>query len=578
MKKSIFYITIAASMLCAVACNDDFLERYPKSDVSPETFFKTSAELETYCRSFYSVLPSAEGMITDVCQADDIASTTVPTEFTGLRTTPGSGGGWDWSALRNINFFLENSWRCEDVTARQTYDGVARFWRAYFYFTMMQRFGDLPWYDKVIGQHDTEALMKGRDSRTFIYDKVIEDLDYAIENAPSAVDPCTVSKYTAMALKSRVGLFEGTFRKYRGYDGWQECLTDCTDAAERLMKSGVYHVHTSTASKAYGEMFLADTPFNEFILAKTYNSKLSRNHYLNLHIQGASNGHPSMPRDAFLSYLCKDGTRYTDRAGYAKEDFYQSTQNRDPRLSQTIRTQNYTYPEQSEVLQPDFNSTTTGYQIAKYVTDVTTVNGTNAIPYMRYSEVLLNLAEAKAELGTIQQADINKTINQLRGRVGMPDLVLTEANSHPDPYLAGLYTNLPAGGNQGLLLEIRRERRVELFMEGLRYYDIVRWKEGQKFTKPSRGMYIAGEGFIDFDHDGTNDLCIYSGTEPKHEGKCQYTNIASLKLSDGKSGEIIVNANIRRVWSEEKDYLYPLPLEDLQLNKNLTQNYGWDEQ
>lgn len=577
MKRYITNILIAASVLLAASCNDDFLERYPKSSVSQETFFTTASELETYCRSFYSMLPGAEDMVTNVCQADDIATTTVPTEFTGLRTTPGSGGGWTWTGLRNINFFLENSYRCEDVSVRRTYDGVARFWRAYFYFTMMQRFGDLPWYDKVIGQHDTEALMKPRDSRSFIYEKIIEDLDYAIEYAPSTVDPCTISKYTAMALKSRVGLFEGTFRKYRNYEGWKECLEDCVDASDRLMKSGVYHVHTSTKNSAYGEMFLVDTPYNEFILAKTYNGKLSRNHYLNLHIQGSSNSHPSMPRDAFLSYLCTDGTPYTSKSGYATESFYESTQNRDPRLSQTIRTQNYSYPGQSEKLQPDFNATTTGYQLSKYVTNVTTVNGTNAIPYIRYSEVLLNFAEAKAELGTIQQTDINRSIKLLRDRVGMPNLEITYANSHPDPYLAGLYLNLPAGGNQGLLLEIRRERRVELYLEGLRYYDIVRWKEGQKFTKPSNGMYIAGEGFIDFDNDGVNDLCIYSGSEPAHVGSCQYVNIASLTLSNGKSGEIIVNANIRRTWSEEKDYLYPLPLEDLQLNKNLVQNYGWDE-
>ena len=577
MKRYISNIFIAASLLLVTSCNDYFLERYPKSEVSQETFFTNASELETYCRSFYSALPGAESVATAVCQGDDIASTTVPTEFTGLRTTPGSGGGWDWVALRNINFFLENSYRCDDASVRKMYDGVARFWRAYFYFTMMQRFGDLPWYDKVIGQHDVEALTKPRDSRSLIYEKIIEDLDYAIENAPSAVDPCTISRYTAMALKSRVGLFEGTFRKYRDYEGWKECLEDCVDASERLMKSGVYHVHTSTKNSAYGEMFLVDVPFNEFILAKTYNASLSRNHYLNLHIQGASNGHPSMPRDAFLSYLCADGTRYTDKAGYETEDFYNSTQNRDPRLSQTIRTQNYTYPNQTEKLQPDFNSTTTGYQLSKYVTNVTTVNGTNAFPYMRYSEVLLNLAEAKAELGSIQQSDIDRTIKLLRDRVGMPNLDIAYANTHPDPYLAGLYTNLPAGGNQGLILEIRRERRVELYLEGLRYYDIVRWKEGQKFTKPSRGMYIAGEGYIDFDHDGTNDLCIYSGSEPAHVGKCQYANIGSLTLSNGNSGEIIVNADIRRTWSEERDYLYPLPLEDLQLNTNLKQNYGWDE-
>lgn len=576
MKRIINNIFIAASVIVMSSCNSGFLDRYPLSNVSPETYFTNANELETYCRSFFSILPGAEAMVTDICQGDDIVSTTVPKEFSGLRTTPGNGGGWSWEALRNINFFLENSGRCDDNVARQTYDGVARFWRAYFYFTKVQRFGDVPWYDKVVGQHDEEALMKPRDSRMYIYEKIVEDLDYAIEHAPTAADPCEITKWTALALKSRVCLFEGTFRKYRGLEGWEQCLEDCVSASETMIRTSPYNVHKSTKDKAYGEMFISDEPSNEFILAKTYNASLNKNHYLNLHIQGASNGHPSMPRDAFLSYLCDDGTRYTDRTGYASETFYESTQKRDPRLSQTIRTQNYTYPGQSDKLQPEFSNTTTGYQISKYVTNVTTINGTNAIPYMRYSEVLLNLAEAKAELGTIRQSDIDNTIKLLRDRVGMPNLNLANANSHPDAYLASLYPNVPAGNNQGVILEIRRERRVELFMEGLRYYDIVRWKEGQKFTKVPRGMYIPGECEMDFDNDGTADLVIYSGSEPSHTGKCQYVNISSLSLSGGTSGEILVNSNISRVWYEDRDYFYPLPLEDLQLNTNLEQNPGWE--
>src|SRR5690606_17675126 len=102
----------------------------------------------------------------------------------------------------------------------------------------------------------------------------------------------------------------------------------------------------------------------------------------------------------------------------------------------------------------------------------------------RYAEVLLNYAEAKAELGTITQTDIDKSIKLLRDRVGMPNLNLAFANSNPDPYLIGEYPNATKGANHGAILEIRRERRIELVKEGLRYNDLMRWKEGARLAKP----------------------------------------------------------------------------------------------
>ena len=578
-------IAFAAAAVFAISCNDDYLERYPLSDLSPENYFTNESELATYCNRFYTdnLGDIVTSITSPVDQGNDIATNTVPTEYqSNLRYTPGSGGGWSWSSLRSINFFLEHSSNCDDAVARRTYDGVARFWRAYFYFERMKRFGEVPWYDQVIEQDDTELLMKPRDSRDLVYNNIIADLDYAIEYAPSTKDACTVSRWTAMLLKTRVCLFEGTYRKYRGMAGWEDMLEECAETADEMMRTSGYTIYTDPKSdRPYADMFLSSTPCSEFILARTYNNDLNVNHYLNLHIQGPSQTHPSMTRSLFLSYLCSDGSRYTEKPGYATEDFYTSTQNRDPRLSQSIRTQDYKYPGSNTKLKPIFSDTETCYQISKYVTAATTVNGDNCLPYMRYAEVLLNFAEAKAELGTITQEDVDRSIKLLRDRVGMPNMNLADALANPDPFLEKQYKNV-SGDYRGAILEVRRERRVELFLEGFRYYDIVRWKEGWLFTEKCHGAYIEVPGKYDIDGNGSIDVVFYSGTKPtdvKDDGTVEFINIAGrFTLTDGLSGEIIANPNISRSWDEERDYLYPIPLEDLRLNPNLVQNPKWERE
>ena len=578
-------IAFAAAAVFAISCNDDYLERYPLSDLAPENYFTNESELATYCNRFYTdnLGDIVTSITSPVDQGDDIATNTVPTEYqSNLRYTPGSGGGWSWSSLRSINFFLEHSSNCDDAVARRTYDGVARFWRAYFYFERMKRFGDVPWYDQVIEQNDTELLMKPRDSRDLVYANIIADLDYAIKYAPETKDACTVSRWTAMLLKTRVCLFEGTYRKYRGMDGWEDMLEDWAETADEMMRTSGYSIYTDPESdQPYADMFLSSTPCSEFILARTYNNDLNVNHYLNLHIQGPSQTHPSMTRSLFLSYLCSDGTRYTDKPGYQTEDFYTSTQDRDPRLSQSIRTQKYKYPGSNTVLKPIFSDTETCYQISKYVTAATTVNGDNCLPYMRYAEVLLNFAEAKAELGIITQDDADRSINLLRDRVKMPHLNIADANARPDDFLAKQYRNV-SGDCKGAILEVRRERRVELFLEGFRFYDIVRWKEGWLFTEKCRGAYIKVPGKYDIDGNGSIDVVFYSETKPtdvKDDGTVEFINIAGrFTLSEGLEGEIIANPNINRSWDEERDYLYPIPLEDLRLNPYLVQNPKWERE
>lgn len=566
-------------MLSISACNDDFLERYPLSELAPENYFLTASELRNYTNNFYGVLPDALAIhYNNPSQADDEARNTLASEIQGTRETPSSGGGWDWSRLRQINFYLENSHKSTDEAARLEYDGVARFFRAYFYFNKIVRFGDVPWYDSVL-EIDDEGLFKARDSRKFIFEKIIEDLDYAIEHCSSEKSGQLITKWTAMAFKSRMALFEGTFRKYHDLGDWENVLNESVTAAEELMNSGTYQIYMSDFDKAYHELFVAENAItSEMILSRQYDATIPFVHSANFYILSASYGRPGMQKSLVNSYLMKDGSRFTDKPGYKTMQFYEETQNRDPRLAQTIRTPGYKRIGRNETSVPDFSTSVTGYQYSKYILspEFDAGQSTNDMPIIRYAEVLLNFAEAKAELGTLTQADIDRSIRLIRERVDMPNLDMSNANANPDQFLISQYKNVESGQNQGVILEIRRERRIELVKEGQRYNDLMRWKEGARLEKPFYGMYFPGAGEYDLDKDGKIDLIIYTGAEPQRKQGVQYQKLGELVLENGSNGGRIVNLpDIIKKWQENKDYLYPIPTQELQLNKNLKQNPGW---
>lgn len=579
MKRRYIYL-LTALLIGLSSCNDSYLERYPLSELAPENYFLTAAELENYTNAFYTELPDALAIHYNAPnQADDEARNTLAAEIQGTRETPSSGSGWNWTELRQINFYLANSHKCTDEAARLQYDGVARFFRAYFYFDKLVRFGDVPWYDTVL-EMDDEKLKQPRDSRKVVFAKMLEDLDFAIENCSETKSGQRITKWTALAYKSRMCLFEGTFRKYHGLGDWEEILQEGVKASEELMSSGIYSIHKSTADKSYQELFIAeDALTSEVILSRQYSAAIPFVHSANFYILSASYGRPGMEKSVVESYLMKDGTRFTDISNYQTMQFYQEMQNRDPRLGQTIRIPGYKRIDRDEVSVPDFATSVTGYQYIKYILapNFDAGQSTNDMPIIRYAEVLLNYAEAKAELGNITQNDIDKSIKLLRDRVDMPNLNLQVANSNPDPYLLSQYPNVIRSTSLGVLLEIRRERRIELIKEGLRYRDLLRWKEGARLAKPFYGMYFPGAGEYDLDQNGSIDLVIYEGTAPTRRPGVQYQKLGELVLENGNSGGRIINLpDIIKKWDESRDYLYAIPTQELQLNRNLTQNPGWE--
>ncbi len=578
MKKNI--ILIIATVLALASCD---LNKAPLASLSPDSYFSNASELDAFANNFYSDLP---GTSVYEEESDMIIKMGLTNEMRGARTVPGSGGGWSWGSLRNYNTLIDFSVNCKDENVRNEYVAVARFFRAYFYLEKVKRFGDVPWYDTQLGSAD-EALYKPRDSRELVMSHVVEDLDFAIEHLPTQHSLYKVTKWTAMALKTRACLFEGTFRKYHNISleghTWQWYLEQAAAAGEEFIATSGYSIYTGS-SQPYRDLFASTNAIEtEIILARDYDLSLNVKHNGTYYTLG-NYGNPGMTRKMFCTYLMADGTRFTDKEGWQTMSFVDETKNRDPRLGQSIRIPGYKRIASDKTEAPSLADSETGYQPTKYMQGVdlgVDLYGAsyNDLPLFRTAEVILNFAEAKAELGTLTQADLDKSIRLLRDRVGMPNINLAEANANPDPYLQAEETGYPnvTGPNAGVILEIRRERTVELFDENFRYYDLMRWKNGQAFKHQNLGLYFPGPGSYDLDGDGVIDHALYEGTAPT--GLPATTILRKIGtdifLTGGNSGYVLTNPTDPGSWNESRDYYYPIPTDELSLNENLVQNPGW---
>lgn len=589
MKKkysTIKLVSLFVGSILTVSCNDSFLDRYPIAEISPENSFKTADDLRLYTNGFYEQLPSIRNIIDADLKTDNVLYSSIPDEQRSheriLPSETGSGG-WDWEDLREINLFFDNYQRCTDEAGRDKYEGVARFFRAWFYFDKVKRFGDVPWYETVIQTGDIDLLYKARDSREFVVGKIIQDLEIAVDKLGDERASDQVTRWTALALLSRVCLYEGTFRKYHtelGIQGSDTLLQKAYEAAGRVMDESGYTLYsTGNPDTDYRDLFASTLKEDEVILGRRYSLTLNQMHNVNYYLTSRTQRDIGLTKDLVDSYLQLNGMPFTSKTGYATMEFYDEMQSRDRRLAQTIRSLGYQRIGGTATLLPDFAATMTGYQLCKFLSDETQ-DGDGAsyqdVAFIRYAEVLLNYAEAKAELGIITQDDIDRTIRLIRSRVSMPNLDMTSANQSPDAVLAALYPNV-SGSNQGIILEIRRERRIELVMEGFRWDDLVRWKAGKLLEPHFIGMYFPSLGEFDLDGDGAPDLMLYTGTAPSTTAAQSVEIGGVLQLTDGDHGNLIGFKDNTKQFDESRDYLYPLPTGDLLLNENLVQNPNWDK-
>lgn len=616
MKK---YIVLLATAIIGLTACDDILDRFPKDKMTPETYFKSETELQLFTNSLYNNLLPKEPYNE---QSDHYIKTTPSDVIKGgsNRIVPRSGSGWSWGDLRKLNLalaYMETN--CEDQVAKDQYAAVCRFFRAYIYFDKVKRFGDVPWIDHEIQSDDSLTLYAPRDSRELVMQNMIKDVDFACEHLPSAYPTglhFRVTKWAAYALKAQFCLFEGTFRKYHpdyatlnkgnwdtsDWKDWKWYLEQSAEAANVIMTQSPHKLYTTGHPELDYAVLFSEYEANndEFILAINFDNSLEQWHNATAMALMNSQGRISMTRKLACSYLMKDGTRFTDKQGWETMQFSDEVKDRDPRMAQTIRIpKHYRLVEKSKVYSYSQNAlgvdpgiTLTGYHTAKWLMPEGNASNDkfdrsyNDMPVYRLAEVYLNYAEAKAELGTLTQADLDMSINKIRKRVGMPDMDMAQANANPDPFLSSEkwgYTNV-SGANKGVILEIRRERAVELAQESFRYTDLIRWKCGKCLEQPIYGVYFPGKGPFDLDGDGKMDVVFYSSSDiapDKNTATYIFKLGTDINLSEGEKGYVEPYKAFTDIgdikFDESRDYFYPIPIDDRSLNHKLVQNPGWND-
>lgn len=597
MKKNIL-ITSLLVISSLTAC-EDFLDRYPETDISKENFFNSKEDMDTYIYGLYD-FPNTEIYVGD--QATDNSATTGSTEIKNMMTGSPSAAtlnfGWDWGKLRDVNFFLENFRKAalseEDLNH---YEGLARFFRAKFYMEKVKRYSDVPWYDKVLTNNDPD-LFKARDPRATVVEKIFEDYAFAAEHVKESSLSGAVNKYVVLSYMARHALYEGTFRKYHSELQLQSTANSfiemARDAAAEIMSDGGYSIHTTgNEFSDYGSLFTSSnlTSNPEIILA-TVNENNVRNSGWWGYTFGNYEVNPG--RDMLQTYLMDNGSFYTDIAGYQTNLFVEEFEDRDPRLYQTYAFPGWelintsTYAQGGGIYIQQLAKNFSGYhQIKGFVnnTDQVVMNNVD-VPVLRYAEVLLTYAEARAELAQLTAGDLDATINVLRDRAGMPHLTM---NPTVDVVQQARYPNIAAATSQWKeLLEIRRERRVELAFEGFRFDDLMRWEAGKLIEKEVEGIYFPGLGYYDMTGDGVNDIKIIANTESipavKETNSLGVDLIyyraglpgsdASIYLTSGSSGTLVTDED-RGIFMNPKYYYRPVPQSQVILNPNLDQIFGW---
>jgi hypothetical protein len=448
-------------------------------------YWKDENSVRAYGWEFYNMFPgfgNASGTNGDF-YFTTFTDDQCPSSFTQYpQTTPATNGDWSFTYVRKANIMLE---RIDEVAmsdeAKNHWRAIARFFRALQYFRLVQTFGDVPWFSHSMELTDSAGIYKPRDPRKMIMDSVMNDINYAIDNLRAADQTNTIVKDVALALKSRICLYEGTYRRYHkelGLPDADKFLTDAKNASQALMDKSY------TLGVSYQNIYNADNLAGnkEVILYKRYEpTYLMHSTIAYLYSSSAISG---LSKAAVESYLCSDGKPITLSSQYmGDDDLNKILANRDKRLRLSIDT---TYLYYLGHTKSGFTATT-GYRVTKFLPDTNALKsaptgiGTNITdaPLFYLSEIYLNYIEAAAELDrlglyTLTQADLDKTINKLRARADVAPMKLTgkQDPGFTDPKLD------PDADVTSLVWEIRRERRVELMMDGFRYQDLMRWKRG----------------------------------------------------------------------------------------------------
>ncbi len=539
MKKLLYIIVVPVFILGG--CNDDFMERYPLDAISDATYWKSASEIKMYANQFYEDLYPPLSYQNDF-KTDDMAPTNRNTYVWGESVVPSSGGGWgksDWTKIRSCNYALSRIAALEKTNEVLMYEGEIRFFKSFFYFNKLKMFGDVPWLDRDL-QTNSDELFQARTSRTEVVQNIVDDLDFAILHLPEQSPDDRLNKYAAYALKAEICLYEGTFIKYHGLSGdYESLLRASVVASEAVINSGAFDVYsTGDPNQDFFNLFTQQELKGniEGIMIQRFLLDI-RMHNLTRQLSEPFAGYT---KDFVESFLCTDGLPISVSPLYQGDaDIDNEFVNRDIRMRQSV----YSSPRPFRIFDdgstyykplPEFVNTLspTSYFILKgfspYERDRERERCVIDLFIFRYGKLLLDYAEAKAELGECTQDVLDLSVNKLRVRAGMPHLSVNI--NFVDPNWPDWEVPVTP-----LINEIRRERRIELCAEGRRWDDLVRWKAGKLLE---------------------NEKTLLGARNPDN-GQLQ-----------------VLYSGRQRTWTD-KLYLSPLPLEDLKMNPQLTQNPGW---
>ena len=582
---------LSAGLLLATAVSfsscDDFLTRDPQDTVTDvPSFWNNEENLRTSFLDYYtyffpgyrSTWERADNFAeTNVADWTDDNAQEVATLFTKVAPTS-DAGNWNFKKVRNMNLLLsriQSSSLGEE--AKNHWSGVARLFRAMEYAKLVQKFGDVPYYDAVVGSTDNEQLYRARDPRTTVMDKVNEDLAFACANirVNDGTKGLTVNRAVAQGFASRIMLFEGTWQKYHANNTAKaaEYLKVAKDYAAALMQTNAYSIAPSYKSLTTSED-LAGNP--EIIMYRSYVENVVMHSLMSFQNTEMEMSSPS--RSFIDAFLTKNGLpiHQAGNTDYKGKEYAKEIQNRDPRLADNI-------DEESGLRLNGVAAVyaASGYYANRYVNKdlinkpggMSSTNTTDA-PVMKLNEVMLNYIEAAAELAdlgqyTLTQADFDKTINAIRDRQStkMPHVTLA-GNALK---VNGVEINDPDRDATvtPILWEIRRERRVELAYEGLRFNDLRRWGKLEyadmvKNKKLNMGAWINKADYPE------NAEALAKITLCDENG-----NIVT-----GNEGYIMPITEVAKMRQmADKDYLYPIPVDQITMYEThgfkLTQNPGW---
>ena len=581
--KKYLYILLAFVPMMWTACN--LLNQPPYDDFTDEEFWQSEAQARSYMYGFYTSVFSGYGsgwshgpFLMGQTLNDDFASDVDQQDLQPVNI-PVSDGSWSFTNIRKANYVIANVTRLpvsdKDINH---WMGVARFFRACYYSNLVFTFGDVPWFDRVPvvsdQPEDLAYLYKDRDPRTRVDSLIMEDFKFAMENVRENDGQLQVNRYVVAGMASRMMLREGTFLKYHDIDQdyAAKCLQFAKDAADMVITSGKYSIAPS-----YKALFTSDNLAGnpEMLMYRHYVDGVISHSTLSYSFTESQAGLSKSLAEAFVN---ADG-----RPVYVADEFWtprtyeQFFANRDPRLTQVIRPKYYIKGMDCS----PFNYALSGFSWCKFMDDSradnpepTWASNKNVIdaPCLRYAEVLLNYAEAAYELQllgkyTFGQADLDKSVNLIRARadVNLPALQIqgdkpaVNGVAFDDPMRMQIEQNADGGITPSILWEIRRERRVELCLEGFRLNDLKRWRK------------------LDYIWNGCNPDIRYGA----YIVLSDYPSKTDEIVIDGETeGYILRNTLGARNRPIARNYIAPIPSGQISLYKSkgftLTQNPQWE--